>query len=62
MNPLLRVFGEKVGYSSYTPMGGTLEVAEGKAAPSFLVGALKDPLSGHLDRIQIIKGWLDASL
>jgi len=50
----------KSGYAGGVPMGGTLEVAEGKAAPSFLVGALKDPLSGHLDRIQIIKGWLDA--
>lgn len=48
------------GYAGGVPMGGTLPTKEGKGAPKFLVGALKDPLSGHLDRIQIIKGWLDA--
>ncbi len=30
-------------------------------APRFLVAAMKDPYSGNLDRIQIVKGWLDAN-
>jgi hypothetical protein len=42
-------------------MGGDLPIAPEGDSPSFLVAALKDPLSGNLDRIQIIKGWLDAS-
>jgi Protein of unknown function (DUF3604) len=48
-----------VGYGKGVPMGGDLEAAPKGKSPSFLVGALKDPNSGNLDRIQIIKGWLD---
>ena len=40
-------------------MGGDLRRRPDGASPSFLVAALKDPLSGNLDRIQIIKGWMD---
>jgi hypothetical protein len=48
-----------VGYAKGVPMGGDLRNAPKGKAPSFLVGAMKDPYSGNLDRIQIIKGWLD---
>jgi uncharacterized protein DUF3604 len=48
------------GYSKGVPMGGDLSKAPAGKAPTFLVAALKDPLSGNLDRIQIIKGWIDA--
>jgi hypothetical protein len=41
-------------------MGGDLTAKpEGKKAPTFMVGALRDPVAGNLDRIQIIKGWVD---
>ena len=50
-----------VGYSKGVPMGGDLPAAVSGKAPTFLVAALKDPLSGNLDRIQIIKGWLEKS-
>ena len=43
------------------PMGGDLPAAPAGKAPTFLVAALKDPYSGNLDRIQIVKGWLDAN-
>ena len=39
-------------------MGGNLE-DKGKA-PSFLISALKDPDGANLDRVQVIKGWIDA--
>ena len=48
------------GYDKGVPMGGDLTKAPDGKSPSFLVAALKDPLSGNLDRIQIIKGWMDA--
>jgi hypothetical protein len=48
-----------VGYSKGVPMGGDLPAAPaGAKAPTFLVAAIKDPLFGNLDRIQIVKGWL----
>ncbi len=50
-----------VGYEKGVPMGGDLSKAPKGKSPTFLVVALKDPLSGNLDRIQIIKGWLDAN-
>ena len=47
------------GYNKGVPMGGELRNAPQGQAPSFLLAALKDPFSGNLDRIQIIKGWMD---
>ena len=46
------------GYGKGVPMGGELGKAVAKA-PSFMVAAAKDPYSGNLDRIQIVKGWMD---
>jgi hypothetical protein len=46
----------KTGYAKGVPMGGDLPPAKSKA-PSFMVWAIKDPTSGNLDRIQIVKGW-----
>ncbi|WP_136805548.1 DUF3604 domain-containing protein [Desulfosediminicola flagellatus] len=48
-----------IGYSKGVSMGGDLNKVSEKKSPSFLVAALKDPYSGNLDRIQIVKGWLD---
>jgi hypothetical protein len=49
----------ETGYGKGVPMGGELSQAPKGKSPTFLVGAMKDPLSGNLDRIQIVKGWLD---
>ncbi len=54
-------FPAEAGYTKGVPMGGNLSAAPARPAPSFLVAALKDPYGGNLDRIQIIKGWLDSS-
>ncbi|HEY5740576.1 MAG TPA: DUF3604 domain-containing protein, partial [Gammaproteobacteria bacterium] len=49
-----------IGYEKGVPMGGDLPPAsEGKTAPTFMVYALRDPVGANLDRIQIVKGWLD---
>ena len=49
----------EVGYKKGVPMGGDLSKAPKDKSPTFLVAALKDVYSGNLDRIQIVKGWLD---
>jgi hypothetical protein len=48
------------GYAKGVPMGGDLKPAGAGKAPTFLVAALKDPIGANLDRIQIVKGWLDS--
>ena len=48
-----------IGYTKGVPMGGELGIVSGQNTPTFLIAALKDPYSGNLDRIQVVKGWLD---
>jgi hypothetical protein len=50
-----------VGGAKGVPMGGLLPVRSEGRAPSFLVSALRDPQGANLDRVQIVKGWLDAA-
>jgi hypothetical protein len=49
-----------IGYSKGVPMGGDLREAPAGKGPTFLVAALRDPIGANLDRIQIVKGWMDA--
>jgi hypothetical protein len=49
------------GYAKGVPMGGDLAKAPAGKAPTFLVAALKDPVGANLDRVQIVKAWVDAS-
>ncbi len=51
----------EVGYRKGIPMGSDLSAAPAGKSPTFLVAALKDPIGANLDRIQIVKGWMDAS-
>jgi hypothetical protein len=48
-----------IGYSKGVPMGGDLSNAPKDKSPTFIAAALKDPIGANLDRIQIIKGWVD---
>ena len=50
-----------IGYRKGVPMGGDLAHQTAAEAPSFLVSAVKDPDGANLDRVQIIKGWRDAT-
>ena len=48
------------GYAKGVPMGGELTSAPNGTAPTFLIAAMTDPMSGNLDRIQVVKGWTDS--
>jgi hypothetical protein len=47
------------GYQKGVPMGGDLSAAPAGKAPTFMFYSLRDPIGANLDRIQIVKGWLD---
>ncbi len=47
------------GYEKGVPMGQRIEGAQSKPL-TFIVAAMKDPDGANLDRVQIVKGWLDA--
>jgi len=48
------------GYDKGVPMGSDLTAAPEGKSPTFLVAALRDPIGANLDRIQIVKGWVDS--
>jgi Protein of unknown function (DUF3604) len=50
----------ETGYTKGVPMGGDLRAAPTGKSATFLVAALKDPIGANLDRMQVIKGWLDS--
>jgi len=51
----------QVGYAKGVPMGADLpSKQDARTSPSFLVYALRDPIGANIDRLQIVKGWLDA--
>ncbi|MCZ0944431.1 MAG: DUF3604 domain-containing protein, partial [Gammaproteobacteria bacterium] len=50
-----------VAYDKGVPMGGTLAGAASEGPPIFLIAAHKDARGANLDRVQVVKGWLDAN-
>jgi hypothetical protein len=50
----------KIGYRKGVPMGGTLIRRADGAAPQLAIRAVKDPDAAHLDRVQVVKGWVAA--
>ena len=59
---VFRADAVSIGYRKGVPMGGDLSARPaGKNALAFMVGALKDSWGANLDRIQIIKDWVDES-
>jgi len=51
----------RYGYQKGVPMGGNLAKAPSGKTPSLLIRALRDADGANLDRVQVVKGWMDAS-
>ncbi len=49
------------GYARGVPMGGDLKAAAAGQVPTFLFAAMKDSVGANLDRVQVVKGWVDAT-
>ncbi|WP_406649979.1 DUF3604 domain-containing protein [Aliisedimentitalea scapharcae] len=47
------------GYEKGVPMGGDLRERVGDGAPTFMLVALRDPIGANLDRMQVVKGWMN---
>jgi len=50
-----------IGYARGVPMGGDLTAAPAGKSPTFLIHAVKDPKHANLDRVQVVKGWVDTA-
>ncbi len=50
-----------VGDAQGVPMGGELPAFPGEGAPRMAISALRDPQGLPLQRVQVIKGWVDAA-
>jgi len=50
----------ETGYQRGVPMGGDLAAAPEGASATLVIRALRDPDGANLDRVQVVKGWLDA--
>ncbi|MFY0691320.1 MAG: DUF3604 domain-containing protein [Paracoccaceae bacterium] len=48
-----------VGYAKGVPMGSDLAQPDGDQAPTLLIHAVRDPIVANLDRVQVVKGWLN---
>lgn len=49
----------KEGYAKGVPMGGDLANPQNGKSPAFMIKAIYDPDGAYLDRVQVVKGWLD---
>jgi len=58
---VLRPDFASTGYARGVPMGGDMRAYPDGAAPRLMIRALRDPDGANLDRVQVVKGWLDAS-